>query len=253
MDPARAAALHALLGLPGPPPETGDPLPPFFHQIYFWTAVAPDQLGPDGHPRTGDLVPDLGLPRRMWAGGRLQIHAPLRAGIAAEKTTVCAGFTRKTGRSGELGLVTLRHVIRQRGAPAVTEEQDLIYRAAAGPGDPSPVPPMAPEDTAGAEDVTFDTALLFRYSALTFNGHRIHYDLDYARNVEGYSGLVVHGPLLAQLLMLRARERLGELSSFRFRATAPLFHFETARLCNSGNSFWARGPDGRLCMEAVAS
>ncbi len=189
----------------------------------------------------------------MWAGGRLQNHAPLRAGIAAEKTTVCAGFTKKTGRSGELGLVTLRHVVRQRGAPVVTEEQDLIYRAAASPDDRNLVPPRAPEDTAEGEDVSFDTALLFRYSALTFNGHRIHYDLDYARNVEGYPGLVVHGPLLAQLLMLRARKRLGELSWFRFRATAPLFHFETARLCQSGNSFWVRGPDGRLCMEAVAS
>lgn len=251
MDPARAAALHETLALDGRPPGPGDPLPPFFHQIYFWDVRPPQDLGEDGHPRTGGLIPDLGLPRRMWAGGRLTFHQPLRAGILAEKTTILAGYTRKSGRSGHLGLVTLRHVIRQKGAPVVTEEQDLIYREAAREGDSLPTPPEAP----GGEDVsatlTFDSTLLFRYSALTMNGHRIHYDAAHARS-EGYPDLVVHGPLLAQWLTLVAEGRLGRLRHFRFRATAPLFRGEEAEVCAAGNRVWVRGPGNRLCMEADA-
>ena len=250
MDPARAAALHAVLALDGPPPAAGDPLPPFFHQIYFWDVLPPQDLGHDGHPRTGGLIPDLGLPRRMWAGGRLTFHQPLRAGVLAEKTTILVGYTRKTGRSGQLGLVTLRHVIRQKGAPVLTEEQDLIYREAARPADPPPDAPLAPRGEELSAPVGFDTTLLFRYSALTMNGHRIHYDLDHARS-EGYPGLVVHGPLLAQWLALFAAAR-APLRTFRFRATAPLFHFEEAEVCAAGPRLWVRGPDGRLCMEAAA-
>ena len=250
MDPARAAALHAVLGLDGPAPAAGDALPPFFHQVYFWDVRAPQDLGPDGHPRTGGLIPDLGLPRRMWAGGRLTFHQPLRAGILAEKTTLLAGYTRKTGRSGKLGLVTLRHVIRQKGAPVLTEEQDLIYREAPRPGDPPPEPPLATGRPEVSAPLGFDTTLLFRYSALTMNGHRIHYDLEHARS-EGYPGLVVHGPLLAQFLMLAAAAQ-RPLRSFAFRATAPLFHFEEAELCAEGSRFWVRGPGDRLCMDAKA-
>ena len=183
MDPARAAALHAVLGLDGPPPSAGDTLLPFFHHIYFWDVRPPHDLGGDGHPRRGDLIPDLGLPRRMWAGGRLNFHAPLRAGVLAEKTTTLAGFTRKSGRTGQLGLVTLRHVIRQKGAPVLTEEQDLIYREAANgdaPGSGRP-DPIAPPHAETRQKLTFDPTLLFRYSALTMNGHRIHYDSDYSR------------------------------------------------------------------------
>jgi 3-methylfumaryl-CoA hydratase len=248
MDPARAAALHAVLGLDGDPPAAGDPLPPFFHHIYFWDVLPPQDLGPDGHPRTGGgLIPDLGLPRRMWAGGRLTFHQPLRVGVLAERTTILAGYTRKTGRSGHLGLVTLRHVVRQKGAPVLTEEQDLIYReAAALPPDPLP----APEDEEVSAPLVFDTTLLFRYSALTMNGHRIHYDREYAQS-EGYPGLVVHGPLLAQWLMLLAAAR-GPLRTFSFKATSPLFLFEEAEVCAAGPRLWIRGPGGRLCMEARA-
>jgi 3-methylfumaryl-CoA hydratase len=230
------------------PPEAGDPLPPFFHQIYFWDVLPPQDLGHDGHPRTGGLIPDMGLPRRMWAGGRLTFHQPLRAGILAERTTILAGYTRKTGRTGKLGIVTLRHVIRQKGAPVLTEEQDLIYREAPRPGDPPPDPPAAPGGEEISAPLAFDTTLLFRYSALTMNGHRIHYDLEHART-EGYPGLVVHGPLLAQWLMLVAAAR-GPLQRFAFRATAPLFHAEEAVLCMSGDRAWIRGPANRLCMEA---
>ena len=251
MDPARAEALNAALGLDGPTPGPGDPLPPFFHQIYFWNVHPPQDLGPDGHPRPGGLIPEIGLPRRMWAGGRLTFHQPLRAGVLAEKTTQLAGYARKTGRTGQLALVTLRHTIRQKGAAVLTEEQDLIYRAAARPDEALTDAPPAPAGEEVSAPIWFDSTLLFRYSALTMNGHRIHYDLDYART-EGYPGLVVHGPLLAQWLILMAGARLGRLRSFRFRATAPIFHFEEAALCASGNRFWIAGPDNRLCMDATA-
>lgn len=250
LDPARALALHRTLGLPGAP---GDVLPPFAHQIYFWDAVGPDELGVDCHPRTGlGLIPDLGLPQRMWAGGALEFHTPLRTGIEAVKRSTLTDVRIKEGRSGKLGFVTLTHAIHQGGALCVTERQDLVYRQPPQ-GRGTAVPPPAPSDETQSQTVRFDTTMLFRYSALTFNGHRIHYDADYARDVEGYTGLVVHGPLLAQLLMLMAEQQLGQLRSFSFRATSPLMDFETAELCWSNDGeMWVRGPDGRQCMRAKA-
>jgi 3-methylfumaryl-CoA hydratase len=263
MDPARAAALHATLGRAGPPPGAGAALPPFAHHIHFWDARPPGDLGRDGHPALGRFLPDLGLPRRMWAGGRLRFHAPLRLGDPAEKHSEIKAVSRKQGRSGPLGFVTLAHEIRQAGRLCVTEEQDLVYRTdpAAEPGTaappPPPLAPSAPADEDETRRAAYDTTLLFRYSALTFNGHRIHYDLTHCREVEGYLGLVVHGPLLAQQLALMAEARLGRLARFAFRATAPLFHFETAELCARGDgpsrlALWVRGPDGRQCMTATA-
>jgi 3-methylfumaryl-CoA hydratase len=252
LDPARADALAAALGLPqrfG----TGDPLPPFFHQIWFWTPQPPDNLGRDGHPKVGGLIPDMGLPRRMWAGGRLAFHAPLLAGLTADKTSRVETAQHKTGRSGRLGFVTLRHDITQDGAPRVTEWQDLVYRADPGPNTPRPVPPQAPPAADATEAVAFDETLLFRYSALTFNGHRIHYDAAYAREVEGYAGLVVHGPLLAQLLMLMAEAQLGPLSGFSFRATAPLILGRQAWLCRAGTDLWVAGEGGIQHMSAQAT
>lgn len=254
LDPARAAALHATLAGAGDPPGAGDTLPPFWHQIYFWDAQPPAALGRDGHPAVGrGLIPDLGLPQRMWAGGRLSFEAPVRLGAPAEKVTTVADVAEKEGRSGRLGFVTLRHEIRQAGRVCVTEHQDLVYRALPGTRRARPAPPEAPQDESLSEEAGFDSTLLFRYSALTFNGHRIHYDLDYCRDVEGYAGLVVHGPLLAQLLMHLAERQLGGLRRFRFRATAPLMHDERAVLCwGAEGRCWVRGPDGRLCMEAEA-
>ncbi|MEM6374055.1 MAG: acyl dehydratase [Pseudomonadota bacterium] len=248
LEPARANALLASLGQ-SQTFETGDALPPFFHQIFFWEAQRPDTLGRDGHPRVGGLIPDMGLPRRMWAGGHLQFHAPLRLGSVAEKTTEVVRATRKIGRSGPLGFVTLRHDISQAGQLCVTEHQDLIYRE----DNTAPVTPPTAE--APAEDVvavTFDTTLLFRYSALTFNGHRIHYDLDYAKSVEGYDNLVVHGPLLGQLLMLHAEDALGPLGSFSFRATSALTLGRSAQLCRSGATLWVESEGRQLHMTAEA-
>ena len=250
LDPARARALQIVLG-DAPSIATHDTLPAFFHQVYFWTPVAPSGLGRDGHPKVGGLIPDMGLPRRMWAGGRLTFHTQLQAGHPAERRTIVETQAHKAGRSGPLGFVTLRHDIWQRGICAVTEWQDLVYRE--DPKDSvAPAPRAARTDETALDRQTFDTTRLFRYSALTFNGHRIHYDLDYARDIEGYDGLVVHGPLLAHLLM-RMAERQGPLKTFQFRATAPLIHVEHADLAQNGNSMWVRGPDGRLCMTAAVT
>lgn len=254
IDPARAQALSVTLGRDGAV-RAGDPLPPFYHQVYFWEPVAADGLGRDGHPRVGGLIPDMGLPRRMWAGGRLVFEAPLRAGLLAEKRSVVETTSHKTGRSGPLGFVTLRHEIWQEGALCLTEWQDLVYRRDPDPRAAPVAPLQARWDETSARAVRFSSTMLFRYSALTFNGHRIHYDRDYAGSVEGYDGLVVHGPLLAQLLMLMAWDEMGPLASFSFRATSALLDHEEAALCRSGRALWVRGPDGRQNMlaEAVAS
>lgn len=252
MDPARAGAFQVAMGQ-APGIVAGSVLPPFFHQLYFWAPCPPGGLGRDGHPKVGGgLIPDLRLPRRMWAGGRLEFWEPLRAGLPAERTSHLEQAARKTGRSGPLAFVTLRHEIRQDGRLCLCEWQDLVYREDPDPTAPPPAPPRARDDETDARDVSYSSTLLFRYSALTFNGHRIHYDLDYARDVEGYSGLVVHGPLLAQQLMLLAEAVMGPLASFAFRASSPLMHHETATLCRNGGELWVRGPDGRQCMGATA-
>jgi len=253
LDPARAAAFQIALGQT-PDIDHGKPLPPFFHQLYFWSPRPPDGLGRDGHPSVGagGLIPDMGLPRRMWAGGRLEFVAPLIAGHPATRVSVVEQVTLKHGRTGPLGFVTLRHEIRQGDAPCLREWQDLVYRQDPDPGAPRPKPPEARGDESDMNEVSFSSTLLFRYSALTFNGHRIHYDQDYARDVEGYDGLVVHGPLLAQHLMLMAVDQLGPLAGFTFRAASPLIHTETAQLCRSGRELWVRGPDARLVMSATA-
>ena len=254
IDPARAKALWCVLGRDGPAPEDGAPLAPFFHHIYFWQVSPEPLLGRDGHIRPGrGLIPDTGLPRRMWAGGALTFHAPLIAGRPAVKTSRIKRISHKQGRSGPLAFVSLSHEIHQDEQLVLSEVQDLVYMNDPAPNNPRPSPPQAPENSPHCEKVGFSSTYLFRYSALTMNGHRIHYDIDYCREVERYPGLVVHGPLLAQLLMLKASAELGPLTGFSFRATAPLFHHETANLCREGSRLWVRGPDGRLCMEATAT
>ena len=251
LDPSRATALNVTLGRDGEI-AAGDPLPPFYHQIYFWEPVGASGLGRDGHPRVGGLIPDLGLPRRMWAGGRLTFQTALRAGVSAEKRTTVESQAHKDGRSGPLGFVTLRHEIWQHGKLCLTEWQDLVYREDPDPAAPRPTAPEARSDETSVRTRAFNSTMLFRYSALTFNGHRIHYDAEYARSVEGYGGLVVHGPLLAQLLMLMAEEEMGALASFSFRATSALLDSEEAVFCRNGQDLWVRGPDGRQNMQAQA-
>lgn len=252
LDPARAQAFQIVLGQ-APDIDVDSVLPPFFHQLYFWSPQPATDLGRDGHPRLGTgLIPDLGLPRRMWAGGRLGFAHDLHAGVPAERHSTVETVEHKHGRSGPLAFVTLRHEYRQNDRVCLTEWQDLVYRQDPSHAAPRPVPPTARTDETEQREVSFDSIQLFRYSALTFNGHRIHYDLNYARDVEGYDGLVVHGPLLAQHLMLMARDLIGPLAQFSYRAASPLMEFETASLCRHDTDFWVRGPDGRTVMTANA-
>ncbi len=248
VDPARAAALFATLDIERMV-DVGTTLPPLAHLAFFWDPVTEAELGRDGHAHLGGVIPDLGLPLRMWAGGRLNFHTPFRAGVAAERVTRPMGVTQKRGRSGKLAFVSLRHEIRQRGAPVVTEDQDIVYREA---GAISADPPVETGEVDERRALKLSEITLFRYSALTFNAHRIHYDPDYCRD-EGYAGLVVHGPLLATRLAMFAEERLGGLKSFSFRATAPLILGDVAWLCRAGSRYWIEGPRRRICMSAEAT
>ena len=248
IDPARAQALLASLGRPRRV-KSGDVLPPLAHFAFFWEPVDEAQIGRDGHARTGGLIPDLGLPIRMWAGGRLTFHAPFRAGFAAQKVTTLHEVKEKRGRNGRLGLVTLKHEIRQRHAPVISEMQDIVYRE---PGPLSGDPPLESGKAHERHALKLREVTLFRYSAITFNGHRIHYDANYCRE-EGYPGLVVHGPLLATRLACLAAEHLGTLKSFSYRATAPLFLGDAAWLCRTGDRYWVEGPSRRRCMSATAT
>lgn len=249
-DRARISALNRVLGVDGDTPQ------PFSHHVLFWDARSAHELGRDGHPRTGGIIPDMGLPRRMWAGGALEFIEPLQVGVATQKKTYVDTIERKEGRSGPLAFVSLVHEVSQ-GQICVRERQDLVYRPDIDLAASKPVPPKAPVGATLVKKRKFTTTELFRYSALTHNGHRIHYDRDYAREVEGYDGLVVHGPLLAQHLMLMAQDALGSIATFSFRATSPLMDFEEASLAavssEHGLKMWVAGPDGRQCMQAEAS
>lgn len=252
IDPARIAALNVVLGLPDVNPR------PFCHQVFFWDPHPAGALGRDGHPKVGGIIPDFGLPRRMWAGGRLRFYGSLMPGREATKITKLILAETKQGGSGKLALVTLGHEIVQDGMLMIEDQQDLIYREepdhTKAQASRPPIP--APEGEEVRERRQFSTTELFRYSALTLNGHRIHYDRDYARDIEGYPGLVVHGPLLAQYLMLMAEQELGLMQRFEFRARAPLFDFEEAVLCakpaKTGLDLWIKASDGRLIMTALA-
>ncbi len=248
VDPSRAAALLATLDIERAA-DVGGVLPPLAHLAFFWDPVTEGGMGRDGHARLGRSIPDLGLPIRMWAGGRLTFHAPFRAGIVAQRVSRLTGVVQKEGRSGKLAFVTLRHEIRQRGATVVSEDQDIVYRqAGAIAGEPSHETGEADERRA----LKLSEITLFRYSALTFNAHRIHYDADYCRE-EGYGGLVVHGPLLATRLAIFAEEHMGRLGRFSFRATAPLILGDVAWMCRAGSRYWIEGPRRRICMTAEAA
>lgn len=255
IDPWRAAALHATLDLDGPPPGPGAALPAFWHWIYFLEAAPARALGRDGHPAKGGFIPDLGLPRRMWAGGRLAFERPLPIGAEVVRTTTIEDIALKEGRSGPLAFVTLRHEISDDAGLCVTERQDVVYREDPAPGAPPPRTETAPTDETDRRIATLGPTALFRYSALTFNGHRIHYDRDYAREVEGYAGLVVHGPLIAQLMLSLGEATSGPAKTFAFRARAPAFDGEAIAICarpaETGADLWARGEDGRLIMSGA--
>ncbi|MBX9644644.1 MAG: MaoC family dehydratase N-terminal domain-containing protein [Novosphingobium sp.] len=257
IDPGHAARWLATLDRAAPADGT---MPQGFH----WCLCLPDapssSLGADGHPQRDDgpasLLPPLPhLPRRMWASSKLEFLGPLRLGAAIERRSTVQSIEAKQGSSGELVFVTLRHETTADGQPVIHERQSLVYRAAAASDAPLNPPPGAgqfnPAEWHAHRTIVPNEALLFRYSALTFNSHRIHYDLPYARDVERYRGLVVHGPLTATLLLDLARRELGDnaLKSFAFRGLSPAIGGEALhlamRLSDDGWEFGAFAEDGR--------
>jgi len=217
-------ALQSTLDLPGPAPIDGDVLPPLWHWLFFLPTVAHSDLGPDGHAKLGGFLPPVGLPRRMFAGGRFEFHRPLHIGERARRVGTVVSIEEKQGRTGRLVFVVARYEVSGAAGLSIVEEQDLVYREAShGRHDPAPGSEPIP-DGAWTRTVIPDPVMLFRFSALTFNGHRIHYDQPYVTEVEGYPGIVVHGPMTALLLAdLAHRNGPGPLDSFSFRARSPLF------------------------------
>ncbi|WP_425405557.1 FAS1-like dehydratase domain-containing protein [Hwanghaeella sp.] len=257
--PDRVQAMAATLDLDRAPIQ-GDPLPPGWHWLFFNKFVPRREVGEDGHPKRGGFIPDVGLPRRMWAGGRLRYLAPLTVGAAVSRHSEILSIQAKEGRAGRLVFVTIRHRLQATGTLCVEEEQDIVYREADTGKGPRPTPPAAPAEAVWSEEVVPDPVLLFRYSALTSNGHRIHYDQPYARGEEGYRDLVVHGPLISTLLQNFAVSLKPEaaLTRFDYRGMAPLFVDRAFRIEAAPGegadelSLWAKGPDGELAMKATA-
>jgi len=253
IGPGPARRLQATLDR-NPTFAPGDDLPPFWHYLYFNPEATASQLKQDGHERLGRFLPPVALPRRMWASGRVDITRPLRIGETATKTSTIRDVTMKAGNSGKLCFVTLDHEITVANEVCFSERQNIVYREMPAPGSPQPVGKPAPENAGFETVVTPDPVMLFRYSALIFYGHRIHYDADYTRDVEGYPDLVVHGPLTATLLVdLALRNRAdGALKSFEIRAMSPLFNPAPIHLegLHDGETTrtWARTPDGSLAM-----
>ncbi len=248
-------ALAATLDRDDPPVRAGDPLPPLWHWLYFLPAERQSDLGDDGHAKRGAFLPPVDLPRRMWAGSRLAFHHPIHAGERITRTSTIAGIEEKQGRTGPLVFVVVRHEIANPAGLAITEEHDIVYR---GHSSTSPAPPPAPAGPQWQRTIHPDDVLLFRYSALTFNGHRIHYDRRYAVDREGYPGLVVHGPLIATLLLdlLRRHQPDAVVASFQFRAVSPLFDTAPFTVCGrpngSATELWAQNAAAGLAMTASA-
>jgi 3-methylfumaryl-CoA hydratase len=257
---APVRALAATLDRDDPPPAEGDPLPPLWHWLYFLPSERQREIGPDGHPTRGGFLPPVTLPRRMWAGGRFEFLQPLRVGQAVRRLSRIADVSGKQGKTGPLVFVRVRHEIGNGDAVALTEEHDIVYREAPRPGTRPDTAAPAPAGEQFTRTIVPDPVLLFRYSALTFNGHRIHYDRSYVTEVEGYPGLVVHGPLIATLLvdLLRRERPHARIARFEFRAVNPLFDTAPFAVCGRLDDphhaiLWARGPQGQLAMQASAT
>ncbi len=259
VNPNHLAGWYATLDRDEPFPRDGDPVPPSFHWCMFPPLARQSELGPDGHARRGGFLPPVPLPRRMWAGSRLRFAGPLRVGEKVEMTSTVEKVEEKSGRAGSLVFVTVRHRVSGAAGLAVEEEQDIVYREPPRPGAPAAPPVPAPRGAWRREIVPTDP-LLFRYSALTFNGHRIHYDRRYVTQEEGYAGLVVHGPLIATLLLdLVRRERPGAaVERFTFRGLRPTV--DTTPFTVEGEPgaapgqvrLWSTENQGQVGMEAEA-
>lgn len=235
-------------------------LPLLWHWFYFLSKVPQQQLGADGHPQREEdsFMPPVPYPRRMFAGAQLKWHRPLQIGRPARREATIQSITEKTGSSGKLAFVTVSYQYSQDNVVCIEESQDIVYRE---PGPPLPMPKAKerqplPEGT-WTRTIIPDTRLLFRFSALTFNAHRIHYDRDYANSEEGYPGLVVHGPLTAILLLRLVQENTAQtISSFQFCGKAPIFDISPFLLFGKRKDneveLEAQGPDGKTAMVASA-
>ena len=259
IDLRTACALAATLDIEPGTIEPGVELPPLWHWVYFTPNARRSEIGADGHPKRGGFLPPVALPNRMWAGGRLRFLQPLRVGEAATRVSRIVRCEKKSGRSGELVFVTVEHTIAGERGVALVEEHDIVYREPA-PRVGQPGGPLAggkvDAEAAFRQHVHPDPVLLFRYSALTFNGHRIHYDHPYVTREEGYPGLVVHGPLIATLLIeaFRAAHPTRRVTRFAFRALGPLVDTQDfdvcGRLTGPGTAELWTDCDGRLTMKA---
>jgi 3-methylfumaryl-CoA hydratase len=253
-------ALSATLDRHDPAPVQGEAIPPLWHWLYFLPTHQQSEIGPDGHARRGRFLPPVPLPRRMWAGSRFEFINPLRVGDAVTRTSVIEDMHVKSGKTGPLVFVVVRHEIAAATGLALREWHDIVYREMPSATDaPSALQP-APQHSDWHREIIPDSVLLFRYSALTFNGHRIHIDRSYAVNVEGYPGLIVHGPLIATLLMdlLRRNRPDAQVRAFRFKALKPLFDIAPFVLYGASQPsnevrLWAATPDGQLAVDASAT
>ena len=262
IGPTPVIALTATLDHPASSTEPGVALPPLWHWLYFLPMHRQSEIGADGHAKRGGFLPPVPLPRRMWAGSQFEFRSPVRIGDRVARTSTIDNVTSKEGRTGELVFVKVRHELRCNEAedPALVEFHDIVYREAQRADDVPPAPKKADTGAAWQREIVPDDVLLFRYSALTFNGHRIHYDRRYVTEVEGYPGLIVHGPLIATLLMDLLRRQLPEaqVASFRFRAMRPIFDLHPFRvngeLQSDGHTvrLWASDHEGWLAMDATA-
>jgi len=241
------------------PLAEGAPLPLLWHWLYFLEGRPPGELGPDGHPARGGFLPPVPLSNRMWAGGRVSFEAPLPIGVAAQKRSQVLKVEHKQGRSGDLVFVTVQHEVWAAGRCCVREEQDLVYKQPSAPAAALAAEPPPPGEQ--VRPYTPDATMLFRYSALTFNGHRIHYDLDHCRRVEGYDNLVIHGPLSATVLAhlavdWAAQAGLGQVRRFSYRGVRPalLGRPLTANANRDGQrlQLWTALADGQASMQAEA-
>jgi 3-methylfumaryl-CoA hydratase len=255
---APLVSLAALLDRDEPQPRDGDAAPPLAHWLYFLPAYRQSDAGPDGHAARGAFLPPVPLPRRMWAGSRLEFLRPLVVGTRVRRISRIRDVATKHGRSGALVFVTVRHEVSDAGGLVLTDEHDIVYRGeASAAAEPKPAPPRATWE----RRIHPDPLLLFRYSAVTFNGHRIHYDHPYVTRVEGYPGLVVHGPLIATLLvdLLRRNRPDVRLATYRFRALRPLFDTADFHTCGETDEaghaarLWTRDAEGAVTMEADAT
>ena len=260
VTPVPLAALAATLDRDDPAPTEGSAIAPLRHWLYFLPLVRRSETGPDGHALRGGFLPPVPLPRRMWAGGELEFFEPLRVGDEAKRTSRISDVTMKTGSTGVLCFVSVEHLITTARGTAVRERQDIVYRdmSTAQPAAPAKAPPPPPV-ARHRESHMADPVLLFRYSALTFNGHRIHYDRDYVTRVEGYPGLVFHGPLQAAFIIELAAKVHGGAApkKFSYRGLQPLFEGSefsiNANETAAGMELWTANSQGQPTMKGTAT